>query len=312
MPYVPTTWKDRVVDNPRTYDTVNNPDGSTTLTPKPGAIHEAGTPVHAANMNKIEKGIQQAQSDVEDLVARRDNPHGVTKAQVGLSNVPDYGPASQTLAEAGTSDSVLMTPLRTRQYVDTKIQNDLKFKMESGFLYYFNGLEWKRMGGGMMVASNNVRETFQASEIYGSQNHRLVGKFAPPTTGEMIVTGQMWGRHLQPGSNWLRGGLVANQAAGGRNGGGTAPGGNLVSFGNTYTQANIDWRTPIGTYMVPYAGVKTHIFTAGDDSVPVDTWINFETRYHVIEPTPIYFFLEGYVDYMHLKVNNVSIKFDII
>jgi hypothetical protein len=39
------------------------------------------------------------------------NPHNVTKAQVGLSNVQNYTTATQAAAQAGTSDGFYMTPL---------------------------------------------------------------------------------------------------------------------------------------------------------------------------------------------------------
>lgn len=57
MSYQPTVWKDRVVEKPRTFDVTNNPDGSITLEPKPGTVLQEGTPVNAANMNKLEQGL---------------------------------------------------------------------------------------------------------------------------------------------------------------------------------------------------------------------------------------------------------------
>jgi hypothetical protein len=60
MAYTPTTWKDRSVEKPRTYNEVANGDGTITLNPSPGTIYEAGTPVNAANMNKIEQGVAAA------------------------------------------------------------------------------------------------------------------------------------------------------------------------------------------------------------------------------------------------------------
>lgn len=58
MTYQPTTWSDRVVDKPRTFNFQNNADGTTTLIPASGTVYTAGTPVNAANMNNIEEGIQ--------------------------------------------------------------------------------------------------------------------------------------------------------------------------------------------------------------------------------------------------------------
>ena len=51
-------WKDRVVEKPRTYNIQNNPDGTVTLIPAPGAILEAGTPVNAANLNGLEEDLE--------------------------------------------------------------------------------------------------------------------------------------------------------------------------------------------------------------------------------------------------------------
>src|SRR5690625_3271294 len=45
----------------------------------------------------------------------KDNPHHVTKAQVGLSVVNNYGIALQEEAETGTINNKYMTPLRTKQ-----------------------------------------------------------------------------------------------------------------------------------------------------------------------------------------------------
>lgn len=58
-----------------------------------------------------------AQSKVNAHASRTDNPHGVTKAQVGLGNVQNYGIATQAQAEAGTANNVYMTPLRVAQAI---------------------------------------------------------------------------------------------------------------------------------------------------------------------------------------------------
>ena len=57
MAYTPTNWKDRDVENPRTYTARQNEDGSITFFDAPGTINEAGTPVNAVNMNKIEEQL---------------------------------------------------------------------------------------------------------------------------------------------------------------------------------------------------------------------------------------------------------------
>lgn len=52
-------------------------------------------------------------------IVRTDNPHSVTKTQVGLGNVQDYSIASQTEATAGILNNRYMTPLRVMESITT-------------------------------------------------------------------------------------------------------------------------------------------------------------------------------------------------
>lgn len=79
--------------------------------------------------------------------SRTDNPHGVTKSQVGLGSVQNYGVASQAQAQAGSANNVYMTPLRTKNYVDTRLLNNIKFRMNGGTLEYNDGTGWKPVVG---------------------------------------------------------------------------------------------------------------------------------------------------------------------
>lgn len=58
MTYTKTVWKDRIVEKPLTYTLQNNGDGTTTLIPSEGAVTEAGTPITASNLNKIENQVE--------------------------------------------------------------------------------------------------------------------------------------------------------------------------------------------------------------------------------------------------------------
>ena len=89
----------------------NNPDGTVTLIPAPGTIVEPGTPVNAANLNGLE-------DDLESHKENKTNPHGVTKAQVGLGSVSNYEVATKAEAETGASNAKLMTPLRVKEAID--------------------------------------------------------------------------------------------------------------------------------------------------------------------------------------------------
>lgn len=77
MAYEKTNWKNREVERPRTFEKVENPDGTITLVPAEGNIIEPGTPIIAENMNNIEEGIEEAIQLASSL----------TKSDVGLSNV---------------------------------------------------------------------------------------------------------------------------------------------------------------------------------------------------------------------------------
>lgn len=66
----------------------------------------------------VEVALQDLEQEFQNHLNDSNNPHDVTKSQIGLSNVQNYGVATQSEAEAGTSNVKYMTPLRTKQVVD--------------------------------------------------------------------------------------------------------------------------------------------------------------------------------------------------
>ena len=50
-------WTDSNVEHPRRFKMEDNGDGTYTLTPEPGEVAQAGTPVDAQHMNNIESGV---------------------------------------------------------------------------------------------------------------------------------------------------------------------------------------------------------------------------------------------------------------
>lgn len=62
MAYIKTSWKDRVVERPRTFTQKSNADGSITLNPAEGQVIEPGTPIIAKNMNNIEDKVFELDS----------------------------------------------------------------------------------------------------------------------------------------------------------------------------------------------------------------------------------------------------------
>jgi len=104
----------------------------------PAGRFKAAAPVEADDVAR--------KAEVDAHAARTDNPHAVTKAQVGLGSVDNYPTASQAEAEAGTAANRFMTPQRTKQYVDTRLLNDLKFRLNNGSLEFNDGTGWKSVG----------------------------------------------------------------------------------------------------------------------------------------------------------------------
>lgn len=82
MTYEPTIWKDRAVEFPRRFkDQFGN---VLELTPFPGTVLEEGTPVNAANLNKLEQGLKTHEADNVHI------PKGLISMWSGLiSDIPD-------------------------------------------------------------------------------------------------------------------------------------------------------------------------------------------------------------------------------
>lgn len=105
MAYERTVWRDHIVARPRTYTMVQNEDGTVTLTPAYGAVSQQGTPVNAANLNKLEEAA-------EDLDGRMTTMEGKIVAGALTLNAAGWSGGVQTVSVAGlaASDSVIVTP----------------------------------------------------------------------------------------------------------------------------------------------------------------------------------------------------------
>ncbi|WP_019299030.1 hypothetical protein [Lactococcus garvieae] len=81
-----------------------------------------GAVVTDNRMNHMEDGISAIDLEITSHESNKTNPHSVTKEQVGLSNVSNYGVATEAEATAGTSNAKYMTPSLTKKaaksYVD--------------------------------------------------------------------------------------------------------------------------------------------------------------------------------------------------
>ncbi len=58
---------------------------------------------------------------IDAHIADINNPHGTTKAQVGLGSVQNYAIATTVEAQAGTSNALYMTPVRVKEAIDNAL-----------------------------------------------------------------------------------------------------------------------------------------------------------------------------------------------
>lgn len=113
MPYVKTTWKDRIVQFANRYLKSGETAGGVTLAPDPGAVTEAGTPLSAANLNKIEQGIFDAAAKADSAQAKADN--SVQKTGDVMSGGLTVGGGANALAlKAGPTQDHVYTALYPR------------------------------------------------------------------------------------------------------------------------------------------------------------------------------------------------------
>ncbi|UQT03117.1 short tail fiber protein [Serratia phage vB_SmaS-Totoro] len=124
-------------------------------------------------------------------IADKTNPHAVTKAQVGLSAVENYRPATQPEAEAGTAGEVIMTPLRTWQAItkfntlniDPKITTHIANKSnphevtaaQVGLGNLIN-VRQVQQGGGTNMLNNNVYIGWSTGGLIAQVDNTQLGR----------------------------------------------------------------------------------------------------------------------------------------
>lgn len=78
---------------------------------------DATSGVHGVPEGETIATARYVDGKLDAHIADKNNPHSVTKSQVGLGNVENYGVAAQADAEAGSANNKYMTPLRVAQAI---------------------------------------------------------------------------------------------------------------------------------------------------------------------------------------------------
>ncbi|MGR7921936.1 phage tail-collar fiber domain-containing protein [Zobellella denitrificans] len=154
-----------------------------------------------------------AQAKVNTHANRTDNPHGVTKAQVGLGSVQNYAMATQAEAEAGSSSVRYMSPLRVKQAIDKLIGTatqaainaretptgaQTKVNAHANRTDNPHSVTKAQVGLGSVqnypVATQAEAEAGTASNRYMTplRVKQAIGKFAFTPTGEAFADGSGW------------------------------------------------------------------------------------------------------------------------
>lgn len=170
MAYQKTVWKDQDVENPRTYVIRDNGDDTVTLLDAFGTVTELGTPVNAANMNKIENGI----ADIDANYVTKNTAQTITQEKT--FNVSPQVP-TPTAGDSSTNAA-------NTRFVQTAVNSAVVYVLSS--LYPV---------GSLYITTQNTGSCPLASIISGSQ-------------WELVATDRaLWGGNGWNAHSWINAGL---------------------------------------------------------------------------------------------------------
>lgn len=170
MAYTPTVWQDRAVATPNNYTKSNETSTAVTLVQNAGTITQAGTPVNASNLNKLENGVQAVATKADAAVIRGgDTMTGALS--VPTLNGTNAGGAGFDIQTNGAMDVIMFRGVSGIRFDHTtmdiysggnKVWNDSRLRVNStntGLDAYIGGA-WIPMGNlpplGKPRSVNNV------------------------------------------------------------------------------------------------------------------------------------------------------------
>lgn len=161
------------------------------------ALHQTDTDLYAEierldnRIDGVINSVNGVQTNLTTHIDNVNNPHNVTKSQVGLSLVENYRPATQTEAEDGTALNVVMTPLRGIQqiakYVSTNVTPAITSHIQNtsnphnttaaqvGLGSVTNNAQVIR-GGGTNMLTNTIRLGWDGTQILAQVDSTSMGR----------------------------------------------------------------------------------------------------------------------------------------
>lgn len=107
-------------------DLTNNPHGVTKAQVGLGSVPNnsmaSQAEAEAGTSNARFMSPQRTKQAIDVHANSTNNPHSVTKTQIGLGSVPNYGLSSKAEAESGTANNRFMSPLRVKEAFDKFIE----------------------------------------------------------------------------------------------------------------------------------------------------------------------------------------------
>jgi len=132
---------------------------------------------------------------LEGHTLRNDNPHGVTKGQVGLGNVQNFGIATNEQGISGASNTVYLTPVVLKATLDANVYPLIKAHTDR--IDNPHGVNKTQVGLGLV---QNLPLATEIEAVAGSRNDRYM---TPLTTYQMVsqYVGEGMNNHISDLNN---------------------------------------------------------------------------------------------------------------
>lgn len=167
----------------------------------------------ASHANESHSTQMATSAELSTHSGNTSNPHLVTKSQVNLGSVENYGIATQEEAEAGTASNKYMTPERTKQAItsdggvtkrattapSSPVQGQLWYDTSEDKLKSYDGSAWNEVGGGGLdVSAYGMDDFYDAAKLANmpselvlplfNSDYGFSDLFADPTQRAVLYT----------------------------------------------------------------------------------------------------------------------------